>query len=357
MALRSFLLASLGLFILASPLQAAEVDNFTGRSTELAHLPDSTAALDAFMARTLKNAVDETNQTPGCDGRSFFLNIWNAVGRNPIGEAERFAERDSSVKSYLVDFKSSIYGGVATFIDEKRSPRMADLFFLSGWFGPTMRLNNQLVGIDKLGHFFGQGWEYFHLGSLESALALGIEEELGMDGFIGSGVYSYSDLSANYQGLRFWRELLDGPTPYVACDGAMFVQKREFTWRDYVSPAWDEALNCSKYVSHSMRASVESRIKKAAGACPVAPDACKTMVDLPCSSLTVSPACFALTGTSLERKSKECERLAHGTRWDPQASVKLTTWDHVSVKVDTLLGILGMSFHYLKRDYFSPKKL
>ncbi|MFC6672641.1 hypothetical protein [Marinobacterium aestuariivivens] len=64
------------------------------------------------------------------------------------------------------------------------------------------------MGLDKLGHFFAQGWQYFELtalggGTLEQALALGREQEQGRYGYLTTGIFSYADLAANFNGWRF----------------------------------------------------------------------------------------------------------------------------------------------------------
>lgn len=158
---------------------AAETDNFTGRYTEIAQLPDVLPALDQFTNHRLEQAIADSNQGGSCDPRLLYLSVWNALGKNPIGEVERFAEDPRNIKNYLVDFKNGIYGDVPTFIEEHRKPRFADLFILTGWFDSTIRLNGQIIGIDKLGHFFGQGWEYFQAGNLKDAFELEISRKEG----------------------------------------------------------------------------------------------------------------------------------------------------------------------------------
>ncbi len=336
---------------MASLALGAETDNFTGRHKEIAELPDSLAVLDQFTNQRLAQAITDTNLASSCDVRLLYLNVWGALGKNPVGEVERFAEDPHHVKNYLVDFNKGIYGAVPTFIDEHRKPRFADLFILTGWFDSTIRLNGQVIGIDKLGHFFGQGWEYFQAGDLKTAFLLGDEEEKGMDGYVGSGVYSYGDLSSNIEGLKFWTDLTNSDHPYVSCEKGKYVQKRLFSWKDYVTPAWDEALNCSKYVSPEMDQAVSARLKSEGLSCPVDPTSCAEMVKPMCSNYTVSPSCFKIAGVSIQDKAKECEAHIKNLNWDPIAHTKLRLSDFIVIKIDTLWNLMGLSAHFIHRDW------
>ena len=70
-----------------------------------------------------------------------------------------------------------------------------------------------------------------------------------------SGIFSYADLVANLNGLRFWNSILARKPdpiqktvtvrPYIGCTNGKWKRLREFHWTDYVDPAWDEAVNCN----------------------------------------------------------------------------------------------------------------
>lgn len=331
--------------------QAAETDNFTGRNTEIASLRDSLPVLDEFVNEQIDRAIKQANEAGSCDRRTLYKTVWESLGRNPIGRTENFAETSERIQSFLVTFDRGVYAGVPTFRERRSSPTFADLFVITGWLSPTIRLNGQIIGTDKLGHFFGQGWEYFLLGNLQTALDFGHQDEAGMNGYIGSGVYSYADLSVNLKGLSFWLGLLSGQAPYVRCEQGGFVRGRTFSWAEYVSPAWDEALNCSKYVSKEMTEAVEGRLRSQGRSCPVAPSVCRELVEAPCSNYTVSPACFHEAGVSLHEKAKECSRVAQEASWNWAATQNtgLSGWDRYEIKIDTILGLIRMPFHFMAR--------
>jgi hypothetical protein len=86
-------------------------------------------------------------------------------------------------------------------------------------FSSTMRAFEIYFGVDKLGHFLNQGFEYDELyrknlaagyseqQAVHAAVASGVKSENGMFGRIVDGVYSNADLAANYAGFHFYQNL------------------------------------------------------------------------------------------------------------------------------------------------------
>jgi hypothetical protein len=117
-------------------------------------------------------------------------------------------------------------------------------------------------------------------------------------GLYTTGVHSYADLAANFEGMRFWQHVLgraDDPLdtgwrsrrPYVTCRRRFWLAG-ERRWRvsrkldlaDYVTPVWDEAVNCCGYRNQQIEALVRARIAELSAAanadytCPLDPDGC-----------------------------------------------------------------------------------
>ncbi|MFC6672729.1 hypothetical protein [Marinobacterium aestuariivivens] len=173
---------------------------------------------------------------------------------------------------------------------------------LSEW----VNLAGYRVGLDKLGHFFAQGWQYFELTALdgetlERALALGRHQEEGRYGYLTTGIFSYADLAANFNGWRFWNRILlhdRDPlggfvenlflSPYVSCEIRLLESIRQRTlvraWRyhgnfdiaDYVDGAWDEGNNCNNYRTPIIQDKVLARIRRIRRdyVCPMQSQAC-----------------------------------------------------------------------------------
>ena len=155
----------------------------------------------------------------------------------------------------------------------------------------VVNINGYLVGLDKVGHFFAQGWQYFELTdddkeTLDKAIAWGREKEAGLFGYTTTGIYSYADLVANLNGWRFWNKVLlkqDDPLkgvianffnrPYVGCDiqiidsirNRKIIRAWEYNNRfylaDYIDGAWDEGNNCNSYADPMIEEKVTARIK------------------------------------------------------------------------------------------------
>ena len=140
-----------------------------------------------------------------------------------------------------------------------------------------------LVSSDKFSHFFNRSLGLFkRLGAgadsdLDRVLARNLWLEDSLFGAKSTGVAAYGDLVANFQGMRFWIHLLgrgidgqplldpleqDGAEPVVECSPTgRWVQMRAVDIRDYLDPAWDEALNCSRMRSRRLLAQVLRRIE------------------------------------------------------------------------------------------------
>jgi hypothetical protein len=122
--------------------------------------------------------------------------------------------------------------------------------------GPTIKLNGQLIGSDKLGHFLSQGKKFYfrYLKYLDETRAAehSAYTERALFGQMTTGVYSNADLVANFEGYLFYRSLFednvipDKPAILVWKEAQWEVQ-RPFTWADHVNEFWDEALNVNHY--------------------------------------------------------------------------------------------------------------
>jgi hypothetical protein len=130
---------------------------------------------------------------------------------------------------------------------------------------PTVEVNGVRFGTDKISHFFSSGWRYRDKylaaksrGSSDeeardAAIRWGILEERTTNGLLTDGVFSRSDLEANFGGMLFYLGLCDGPDPLLALEGGRWKVHRPFDWRDYVTPGWDESYHASIYSASRWR--------------------------------------------------------------------------------------------------------
>jgi hypothetical protein len=166
---------------------------------------------------------------------------------------EAWVESDAQVPLYRVRDKG-IYGHAVDFDDM----RMAWYIGLS----PTIQVASVLIGLDKLGHFIAQGFQYYGwYRQLDTKLAVsarcaairerGHRQESGQLGIGTGGVYAFADLAANWAGMTFFMALFDDVEVegqeharyFVRSDDGSYRRVRDFHWAEYVTADWDEVLN------------------------------------------------------------------------------------------------------------------
>lgn len=188
----------------------------------------------------LQQVVGEVNLVEWFKNKSF-SKISKFTQKSPL--IERFPEESISEKDYRAN---SIY---------RNRPFPVNVVGVA----KTLNLNGIYIGTDKLGHFSIVGKTYYKnfLKGLEEGMSLddaqafainkGYKEEIALLGYAIGGTFSYGDLEANYQGLKFGRDMCEGETPYLVRINNKWVHNPEnqFDIRKYVNPKFDEAYNVS----------------------------------------------------------------------------------------------------------------
>lgn len=277
-------------FAAGTPAQAKECDNFSDRDRPI---EDSLDALDLYTNSLISSALARANNDSdtGCDRRELYKALKAKLGRTPIGVIEEWAAKSPDIERLRDDPNATnVYDGIS----HLRYPLMV--------FGiaPTIKVNGVIMGADKLGHFMAEGYDTYTKivekgGSLEKAMRWGIGTEEGYFGLLVSGVKSYADLSANYNGAKFWGSLVGGSDPYFRCIKNKYTQVRSFTWKDYVSDAWDEGINCSQFSQSTGEVFIRN-IEKLGMTCPVKgyEERCAAIAKLENSVWYTSPVCLYL---------------------------------------------------------------
>ncbi len=238
------------------PLFAAEVDSFAARNRQLA---DSGAAATEVLNGLIQTAVDRSNATGACVRPQFHKILLEQGGGLFDPKFGLAVLRHPDTESFSTPCEESVYSDIAAFK------------FLSCALptAPVMRFGTVYFGSEKLAHFWALGYEYFEKmhskhESLVDVLEYGEYTESTYLGAWPSGVYSYADLAANYEGLRFWERVVgvDGDTgeiePYVVCEQNKWRLAKRADMGDYITGAWDEAINRSAYVSEKIGQRVDA---------------------------------------------------------------------------------------------------
>ena len=259
---------SIFIFIMAFSLNASEIDSYTQRFDPIA---DSTNYLNGLVNNKLRAAGEWANSIEGCSKNRLYNAVKFQFTGSILGELEKYINASEEVDKRVIARKNSIYQDFGVL-------EGSALYFYG--LGSIVKLGDNIVGADKFGHFFSEGWNCFDKSVLQkedliSVLKFGDHSERGFFGWMMTGVYSYADLAVNFNGLRFWVHLADdqrvftrnyglrSQESYFSCKGGLWVQSRSFDWSDYVDASWDEGINCNMYPKLSMEDDVNRRIASA----------------------------------------------------------------------------------------------
>jgi len=222
---------------------AYETDQFTNR---LNTISDSTELLNGPVNQAISDAVSDW-KGPRNDWKVVTSIYHDIGGHHWVDKIERWAMKSDEVERLQPSRRESIYQGHPLW-----ATRVAAMFGV----GPTIKINGQLVGSDKLGHFLSQGRKFYRRWLKYQDEAKAAEHsaytERALFGQMTTGVYSNADLVANYEGFLFYRSLFEdniipGKPAILSWTGDGWIIQREFTWADHVNEYWDEALNINHY--------------------------------------------------------------------------------------------------------------
>ena len=192
------------------------------------------------------------NTITGLHGPRNDMKVVNGIykrigGKHWVDKLERFAMDSGKVDRLETPPHESIYSGHPIY-----ATRVAAFFGV----GATLKINNVLIGSDKLGHFLSQGRKFYRrwvkMNDEAKAAEHSAYTERALFGQLTTGSYSNADLVANYEGYLFYRSLFedniitDKPAIIAWKDDHWFMQ-RPFDWADHINDYWDEALNINDY--------------------------------------------------------------------------------------------------------------
>ena len=233
-----------GLLLTGSPLLCAyETDQVTNRDQ---NIKDSTEILNQQVNETLDELA--RNWKGPRDEKRFISRVYHKIGGHHwVDRLERWAMNSEQVEKLDIGRYESIYS---------KHPITATRVTKFFGIGPTIKLNNHLVGSDKIGHFISQGkkfnyrWRKYK--GEEHAAEHSAYTERAIFGQMTTGSYSNADLVANYEGHRFYRSLFeDGIVPgkksILSWNGERWEVQRPFDWADHVNAYWDEGIHFNHY--------------------------------------------------------------------------------------------------------------
>jgi hypothetical protein len=271
---------------------AAEIDSVTPRHLKLENaITEINKIMNQRIIAAIKNANPNSleNATETCDEESLYTELRKSIFQSYTASwglkgyaLDQQMRQLLTQYSYALSLNDSIY----------RDLNYIEAFSLNlKELSDVININGHLIGIDKMGHFFAEGWQYFELTqeqqTLKQAMDWGKQQEQGKFGYVTTGVFSFADLIANFNGWLFWNKVLlknADPIkggianffdrPYISCDINLIESMKQrrmirlwavnlsFDFSDYVDGAWDEGNNCNSYKDPIIENKVLERIKK-----------------------------------------------------------------------------------------------
>lgn len=317
---------------------AAEIDSWTERYLSR---PDALPRLNELFRGRLEEGIRSANEAQeGCDPDGLYKALRRSLGGAFFLVGHSIASQlreDRELPRSMTRLQQSVYRDLPVLSGV--SMQLADLM-------PTVRAAGHEVGLDKFGHFFAQGWAYFEMADLDGeglaeALAWGGSTERWKYGLLTTGIYSYADLVANFNGLRFWRRVLGrqgdplgaGGQPYVSCEDGQWVGEAQLDLVEYLDAGWDEGNNCPRLSSEANTHRHQWRLWQLQARhlrrfqCPIDPPACRALVDKygSHSESLLSPPCLNARETLLQRTERRFRTLL-GLFWGPALDSAWSLW-------------------------------
>jgi len=298
--LKKTLLLTLISSVLFLSVHAAEIDSVTPRKVKL---ENSLASINTIFNKRIQEGVDKANgHKVYIEDIDLYVEGDNYCDKDVLYSELRKAIYQSytaswGLKGYDLDLQLRNLLAMQSYSLSLNDSIYRDIDYIEGFslnlkeLSDVVNINGYLIGLDKLGHFFAEGWQYFELThfndySIEQAVAWGKQQEAGKYGYSTTGIFSFADLVANYNGWRFWNRVLlekDDPLkgvianflsqPYISCDIQVIESiknlkiirawefNNKFDLTDYLDGTWDEGNNCNSYADPIIEAKVASRIK------------------------------------------------------------------------------------------------
>jgi hypothetical protein len=258
-------------FLFLSSVYAAEVDQHTNSHITI---DDSQEILNNKVNDLIRLSIKQANapryskmpKHPGkgyayyplCSVDLLHKALESNLARALIGQIEMYAEESPLITKRTLPIQQSIYRDFSAV----NAPSLATYKRISS----VINLNGIEIGTDKLGHFFTEGWRYFQLtnqmeGDIKKGILFGLWTESFYYGAQAPGVFSYADMIANFNGLRFWnrvRSKFKDPIthlyqpPYITCENKKWAVNNSFLWSEYVDEAWNESVNCNNFKTQGL---------------------------------------------------------------------------------------------------------
>lgn len=260
--------------LLSLPALSAEADNFTGRTIKVKEVKNE---LNSLANKHLLLALKRANQSGSCNEDILYDELEKEFSNHTKGQFSINILKNKAIPTTITPIQNTIYknwkplDGLALGMKSKFLGKLS--------LSPLVKVQDQIIGVDKLEHMFGMGKKYFkdHYEdgeSISETLRKGaLKEKFILGGtFYVTGVFAYADLSANFNGMRFWNNILGKEkdilgdqyniSPYVLCSQSRWIPNPQspIDFSHYIDASMDESVNCSKFARKKTAAKMDYTI-------------------------------------------------------------------------------------------------
>ncbi len=274
-------------FLTLSQVIAAEADNFSRRGQKST---DEANTVNVKANEFLASGVALTNAQGSCDDsklseQRLYTNLRKYFANHKSGELSQFILYQNETIKNVIPLKESVYKEwtpINGFLLGGKKAASSPLAL-----APLIQIGDVVVGTDKFEHMFGMGFNYFSKYYLKGKsltkifkFAVLLEKTTLGGNVFATGVFSYGDLSANFNGMRFWNHVLQKKDdilgseynvgPFVECKNNKLAVVKAIDFRNYMDSSMDESINCSKFASKAgLRKFTNSLERLGAMKCPM----------------------------------------------------------------------------------------
>jgi hypothetical protein len=251
----------LAYLLICTPLKALalETDNYLAWRVEL---KDSSKKINHFLKNQINQSLIRINNK---SHPQRCLDVTREIASN----FRALLVHDNPVEKWLLRNlnKEEFYPHHLFFVEESIFRNPYRIYIPEFGLAPNVQINGINLGMDKLTHWSSTGRRYFNIyiaaknaGKTEleatvMAIDYGIMDELSLHGYWASGVFSFADLEANYQGLLFYKKFcFDRKNTYLKLTPEkkwILVDSPKI--EEYVNPYWDETFNTSHFISENWK--------------------------------------------------------------------------------------------------------
>ncbi len=284
------------LFVFNPLLFAAEADHFSPEIDQnneeglIQDLEDSNELLTQSTHKMVKSVLDKINKNNSCqqmDEKELYKELKTIFSNHTKGKLVKEILYTGNYPLIKIHLLKSIYKDWSIFNGYLLGKKNASESPLA--LSPLIRIRDVTLGVDKLEHLFGMGYQYFDRAylrekSIKRILKRGIffEKTILGGNILATGVFSYADLAANFNGMRFWNHILQKRDdilgkeynygPYIVCQAGSWVQSKPIDFSQYMDLSVDESINCSKLASKGGVTKYRKILKENSLQCPRRPD-------------------------------------------------------------------------------------